>query len=62
MFLIKWYQSIPPLVSIEDNVCLTSLPLADEIKGTGFDLNGDGTPGLDGFGGHLYQHFGDIHY
>lgn len=39
---------------------LTRLPLGDEIEFAVFDLNGDGAPGLDGFGGHFYQTFRDI--
>lgn len=48
------------LVSDEDNHNLLRLPLRDETKGAIFDLNGDGAPGPDGFGGHFYHTFWDI--
>jgi len=51
---------VPCLVSEEDNHCLLRLPLREEIKGAVFDLNGDGAPGPDGFGGHFYHTFWDI--
>jgi hypothetical protein len=53
-------ETIPPLVTEDDNHMLLRLPLYDEIKGAVFDLNGDGAPGPDGFGGHFYQTFWDI--
>jgi len=51
---------IPSMVTDDDNNMLTVMPLADEIKKAVFDMNADGAPGLDGFGGHFYQHFWDI--
>ena len=51
---------IPTLVSTEENATLISMPLFDEIKNVMFDMNADGAPGPDGFGGHFFQHFWDI--
>jgi len=51
---------IPSLVTDDENVLLTATPNVDEIKRAMFDLNGDGAPGPDGFGGHFFQHFWDI--
>ncbi|XP_019442303.1 PREDICTED: uncharacterized protein LOC109347025 [Lupinus angustifolius] len=42
---------IPKLVSEEDNSMLSKIPLEEEIKGVVFDMNGEGAPGPDGFGG-----------
>ena len=53
-------RPIPCVVSEEDNRSLLRLPWRDEIKAAVFDLNGDGAPGPDGFGGHFYQNFWDI--
>jgi len=53
-------RTIPSVVTQEDNQFLLRLPLCDEIKAAVFDLNGDGAPGPDDFGGHLYQKFWDI--
>ena len=53
-------RTIPSVVSEEDNNALLRLPLRDEIKSAIFDLNGDGAPGPDGFGGHFFQTFWDI--
>jgi len=53
-------ETIPLLVSEADNQNLLRLPLMAEIKEAVFALNGDGAPGLDGFGGHFYQTFWDI--
>jgi hypothetical protein len=53
---------IPSLVSPEDNISLTSIPSELDIKTAVFDMNGDGAPGSDGFGGHFYQHFWDVVY
>lgn len=53
-------NTIPPLVSEEDNTALLCLPLRDEIKAAVFSLNGDGAPGPDGFGGNFFQTFWDI--
>jgi len=50
----------PCLVTGEDNNLLLAMPLFDEIKNAVFDMNADGAPGPDGFGGHFYQHFWDI--
>jgi len=53
-------NTIPSMVSEEDNNSLMCLPLREEIKATVFELNGDGAPGPDGFGGHFFQTFWDI--
>ena len=53
-------ETIPLLVSEADNQNLLRLPLMAEIKEAVFAFNGDGAPGLDGFGGHFYQTFWDI--
>lgn len=53
-------NTIPSMVSEEDNNSLLCLPLREEIKAAVFELNGDGAPGLDGFGGHFFQTFWDI--
>jgi len=53
-------KTIPPLVTIEENNMLTIMPAANEIKKAVFDMNADGAPGPDGFGGYFYQHFWDI--
>jgi hypothetical protein len=53
-------RTIPKLVTEEENNMLIRLPLREEIKAAIFDLNGDGAPGPDGFGGHFYQFFWDI--
>jgi len=50
-------ETIPSLVTDEDNHMLLHLPLSSEIKDVVFSLNGDGAPGPDGFGGHFYQTF-----
>jgi len=51
---------IPTLVSMEENNALTIVPLFDEIKNVVFDMNANRAPGLDGYGGHFYQHFWEI--
>lgn len=53
-------RAIPPMVTNDENIMLTTMPLEDEIRKAVFDMNADGTPGPDGFGGHFYQHFWDI--
>jgi len=53
-------ETIPSLVSDAENQMLMSFPLPDEIKAAVFDLNADGAPGPDGFGGHFYQTFWDV--
>jgi hypothetical protein len=53
-------ECVPCLVSLEENHSLTSVPTEAEIKTAIFDMNEDGAPGPDGFGGHFYQHFWDI--
>ncbi|XP_019427157.1 PREDICTED: uncharacterized protein LOC109335477 [Lupinus angustifolius] len=53
-------QVIPQLVSEDDNNMLSSIPLNDEIRNAVFAMNGEGAPGLDGFGGCFFQEFWDI--
>lgn len=48
---------IPNLVTAEDNNFLTKLPSVEEVKNVVFSMNGNGAPGLDGFGGFFFQHF-----
>ncbi|XP_019451698.1 PREDICTED: uncharacterized protein LOC109353792 [Lupinus angustifolius] len=54
------HDVIPPLVNQEENSMLTEIPSNEEIKKAVFDLNGEGAPGPDGFGGCFYQAFWDI--
>lgn len=51
---------VPNLVSQEDNRILTMMPSKDEIKKAVFDMNGEGAPGPEGFGGCFYQTYWDI--
>jgi len=51
---------VPTIVSEDDNIALTAMPLLEEIKKAVFGLNVDGAPGPDGFGAHFYQCFWDI--
>lgn len=53
-------DTIPSLVSCEDNNMLLRLPQWEEIKNVVFALNGDGAPGPDGFRGHFYQTYWDV--
>ncbi|XP_039686942.1 uncharacterized protein [Medicago truncatula] len=53
-------ETIPALVTEEDNQMLMRFPLSSEIKAAVFALNADGAPGPDGFGGHFYQTFWDV--
>lgn len=48
------------MVSAEENNWLTSVPSIDEVKAVVFDLNGDGAPEHDMFGGHFFQLYWDI--
>lgn len=47
-------EVIPHTVSRKDNVMLTSLPSAEEIRLAVFGLNNDGAPGPDGFGAFFF--------
>jgi ribonuclease HI len=51
---------IPNMITAAENEILCRVPLSSEVKAAVFDLNGDGAPGPDGFGGHFYQTFWDI--
>lgn len=51
---------IPHLVTDEDNVMLTTVPSAEEIKHATFDLSDEAAPGPDGYPGCFYQHFWNI--
>jgi hypothetical protein len=53
-------DTIPSLVTDDENDMLLCLPMCEEIRDAVFSLNGDGAPGLDGFGGHFFQTFWDI--
>jgi len=53
-------ETIPSLVSIDENNMLLRIPQREEVKDAVFALNGDGAPGPDGFGGHFYQTYWDI--
>jgi len=53
-------ETIPSLVSEAENHMLMRFPLHEEFKAAVFDLNADGAPGPDGFGGHFYQTFWDV--
>lgn len=53
-------RCVPCLVSDEDSHNLLRLPLRNEIKDAVFDLNEDGAPGPDDFGGHFYHTYWDI--
>jgi len=48
---------IPSLVTDQDNLMMNVAPGVDQIKRVVFDLNGDGAPRPDGFGGHFFQFF-----
>ncbi|XP_019451876.1 PREDICTED: uncharacterized protein LOC109353976 [Lupinus angustifolius] len=50
---------IPNLVSEEDNIMLSKIPLEDEIKAVVFAMNGEGAPGPDGFGRFFFQVLAD---
>lgn len=47
-------NTIPNLVSMEDNLMLTNPPTMEEVKSAVFGMNGSGAPGLDGFGGCFF--------
>ena len=51
---------IPKLVSTEENANLIAAPLFHEVKNAVFDMNADGAPGPDGFGGHFFSIFGTL--
>jgi len=53
-------ETIPSMVSDDENQQLMRVAQRDEIKDAVFALNGDGGPGPDGFGGHFYQTYWDI--
>jgi hypothetical protein len=53
-------ETIPSLVSVDENGMLLQIPQREEIKDAVFALNGDGAPGPDGYGGHFYQTYWDI--
>jgi len=51
---------IPEIVSSKENIMLTKCPYYLEIKNAVFNLNGNGAPGSDSFGGFFYQSCWDI--
>ncbi|XP_019430885.1 PREDICTED: uncharacterized protein LOC109338180, partial [Lupinus angustifolius] len=54
------HSVISNLVSLDENLTLTSTPSPMEIKLAVDAMNGDGAPRLDGFGGCFYHAFWDI--
>jgi len=46
----------PAMVSFEENISLIKCPYFLEIKDVVFNLNGNSTPGPDGFGGVVFYH------
>ncbi|KAM2909038.1 hypothetical protein COP2_048488 [Malus domestica] len=51
---------IPPMVSEEENLSLSCLPSADEIRSVVFYMDPSNAPGPDGFPGSFYQSCWDI--
>nr|XP_028947429.1 uncharacterized protein LOC114820607 [Malus domestica] len=51
---------IPPMVSEEENLSLSCLPSADEIRSVVFSMDPSSAPGPDGFPGSFYQSCWDI--
>ncbi|XP_019447270.1 PREDICTED: uncharacterized protein LOC109350495 [Lupinus angustifolius] len=51
---------VPTLINDVDNSRISANPSQKEIKSAIFDMNGDGAPGPDGFGGSFYQAFWSI--
>lgn len=48
------------IVSKKDNDMLSKLPTHEEVKAAIFSMNGNGSPGPDGFSGCFFQKFWDI--
>src|SRR5206468_2945682 len=53
-------NSIPQLISADDNNMLCDFPSLEEIKEVVFEMNGSSAAGPDGFTGHFYTHCWDI--
>ncbi|KAL6139472.1 hypothetical protein ACLB2K_057776 [Fragaria x ananassa] len=53
-------NTIPSLITDEENALLTSMPSAEEIKRTVFSMNPLSSPGPDGFPGAFYHNCWDI--
>lgn len=53
-------EVVGPVVTEADNRRLISLPTWDEVKNVVFDMNPNGAPGPDGFGGFFFQYYWDI--
>lgn len=51
---------IPSCVSTHQNLILSVVPSAEEIKTTVFDMSTNSAPGPDGFNGQFYHHFWEI--
>ncbi|XP_019460146.1 PREDICTED: uncharacterized protein LOC109359906 [Lupinus angustifolius] len=51
---------VPALINDADNSRISATPSHNEIKAVVFDMNGDGAPRPDGFGGSFYQAFWSI--
>ena len=59
-YLVIVEQLIPSLVTNEENILLTKLSSAEEIKSATFSLDASSAPRLDGFKSVFYQHCWDI--
>jgi len=53
-------EVIPGLIDEPINTLLTKIPTAEEIKHAVFDMNKDGAPDPDGFGGLFYQKYWEV--
>lgn len=51
-------ETIPKLVSGDDNFFLTNPPTLEEVKTAIFSMSGNGAPGPDGFRGAFLRNFG----
>ncbi|KAF9624335.1 hypothetical protein IFM89_009618 [Coptis chinensis] len=58
--LINLIHTMPHIISEADNVALTAITTAQEIKAAVFLLNADSSPGPDGFTGFFFHHCWEI--